>query len=275
MVMSVSGNYGDFQSKLNAWEKKTKNPISGENKKSPLPAPKSLANSSGQIQKKVSKGSAKPEDQKIPSILERKEKLLQSSSQKAAEQPPKKDSDKTNLQKQTPFLKNTASTAESSKNKGSLDPLKAKVDLVVNNCNECIEELMGGNLQFEILQKLKDNKKLAKQIYKDPKTPIELKKSIEKILKQYDELVESFQVLRTLRGMSKELRGNETCILSNRFLQVVTLNLVNALKIEELKERYRQNKEEWRLEWKGIREKFWNIAVEASPLIKHNILAAA
>lgn len=144
------------------------------------------------------------------------------------------------------------------------------------------DNLVKGKLSFKTIESLKAAKKEAKQILQNPHISVEHAEAMKKVIKQYDEMVESIEVLSILRQISKEIRkpimakgfnGLEAVRpTADRFYDLVIPKGVKdrgakILRLNELASVYGLNKEEWKQRWSSIRESLWKASQEAQPFL--------
>ncbi len=152
--------------------------------------------------------------------------------------------------------------------------IKHQANELVNIFNEVVNKYIKEGLSFEDLQRLKEAKKQAKELSKNLTASKSTKKAMNQLIKQYDQIVESIEVLSLLRKISQELRGNGSGNLPARPLVTRFTKLINddvTIRhddaINDLVKAYKSDKKKWKENWTAIRKKIWNVSIESQSFI--------
>lgn len=145
-----------------------------------------------------------------------------------------------------------------------------KANEIIGTFKEGTKLFVGDGLSFEMVQKLKEAKKEAKGILNQT-TPIsaDTKNALEQVIKQYDKIVESVEVLSDLRKISQLLREagkagkNPKGLWLDHFKGLIGKPNKNDSYFNDLAGAYRSNKRTWNKQWSSIRSKMFSAALEA------------
>lgn len=134
------------------------------------------------------------------------------------------------------------------------------------------KQLINEGIDFETAEKLKQSKNEAKKILKDSTSQQVTKDTMRKLIRQYDDIVESISVLKTLQQISREIRNpvrrdngevNRPTLSRFRYLLGNDREIVS-----ELADAYKEDKTAWKEKWGAIRKKMWDVSFESEPFIQ-------
>ena len=154
----------------------------------------------------------------------------------------------------------------------------AIIDVFKDVYNRSIDK----ELNFQMVEDLKSAKRSAKEILKNTSIDISTRQALQEVIKQYDCIVESIEILTMLRQMSREIRKpqSESPMLScfnyavqhvfngkyNSNFKVLVFNQV----IKDLMALYQSDlKPLWEKRWSTFREYMWTMAMESQSFLEN------
>lgn len=166
-------------------------------------------------------------------------------------------------------------------------PKFGEINQLVQKFNSNVQKICDNQLTFEVVQSLKQIKSEAKLLSKDPSLTEEAKSTLDSINTQYKNLVQTIEVLRTLKEFSTEMKEGVSSAYKGayvkktpfekygKFLQenieeTADFRILGSL-AKQLKTEYSNYKaglqSQWKEKWNAVREKMWHASVEGASLI--------